>query len=639
MGVAMAAQLISAGSTMLFPLALGRIVDTVQAAGGAAADLDTIVLGLAGIFTVAGMATATRVTTLSIVGGRISRRMRKGLFDAVLRQDTAFFDKNQSGELVNRLSTDVSVVARTLTDNSAKLLRNSITGATSLCMVAYLSPKLTAVALGFVPPMFLFGVIFGRTQRRLSRDLVDALAAATQVASERIGAIRTVRLFGAEAFESARYARRVDETYGLGQRVALADGVFTGGMFYAAQMSLLGVLYVGGGMVLDPANALSVGMLTSFSMYAVNLGISASSIGSAYGQLLRALGSGQRVFQVIDRKPHSATSTLPLDVTPDKYLGMPNTPSPAMSDNSAGADSMTTSNASAAETSRYLRLEPGFDATVEFRNVHFGFDDKHEILRGVDLTVRPGEICAVAGASGSGKSTLLGLLSRLYLPTSGTIHLGGANVSELDVAWLRTNVAAVPQDPMLFNGTIASNILYAMPQSTTMREVEEAARAAASHDMIMSLPGGYETVVGERGQGLSGGQRARVAIARALMRRPRVLVLDEATAALDNESEVAVAAAISSAAAFRNVTVLLIAHRVSSLRRAHRVAVLADGRILESGTFEELVAKRNDSYLGRMVAAGDSSGRSVTSSADDGTSPIRPSSYLDGHHVARERSI
>jgi ABC-type multidrug transport system fused ATPase/permease subunit len=233
------------------------------------------------------MATATRVTILSIVGGRISRRIRKGLFDAVLRQDTALFDKNKSGELFKRLRSDVSVVGRTLTDNSAKLLRKSITGAKSLCMVAFLSPKLTAVDLGFVPAKFLFGVIFDRTQRRLSHDLIDALAAATQVASERIGSIRTVRLFGAEAFESARYARRVDETYGLGQRVALADGVFTGGMFYAAQMSLLGVLYLGGGMVLDAANVLYVGILTSFSIYAVNLGISASSIGSAYGQVLR----------------------------------------------------------------------------------------------------------------------------------------------------------------------------------------------------------------------------------------------------------------------------------------------------------------------------------------------------------------
>jgi ATP-binding cassette, subfamily B (MDR/TAP), member 10 len=503
MGVAMVAQLVSAGSTMLFPLALGRIVDTVQMSAGGAAELDTLAAGLGVVFTLASVSTVVRVSSLSLVGGSIARDLRKRLFDAVLRQDTGFFDVRQSGELVNRLSSDVAAVSRTLTDNTAKLLRNTVTGTTSLGMVLYLSPKLSAVALGFFPPMILFGAMFGRTARRLSRELVDAYAGANQVASERIGAIRTVRLFGAEDYESQRYAKRVDNTFGLGRQVALADGIFSGGMFYAAQMSLLGVLYVGGGMVLDPAVDLSVGTLTSFSMYAVNLGVAVSSIGTAYGQLLKALGSGTRVFEVLDREPETLTSTL-----------APNRPvvaAPATWRGAAHRDDETVRRAPPTRT-----LPPDYDATVEFDDVHFGYsvdggaasgagpgkgNAPPLLLRGVSVSAAPGETLAVCGESGSGKSSLMGLVARLYLPSRGCVRLGGVNISELDLAWLRSQVAAVPQEPILFSGTIASNIRYAMPGHVGMEEVHSAARAAASHDMILSLRDGYDTLVGERGQG------------------------------------------------------------------------------------------------------------------------------------------
>lgn len=487
---------------MLFPLALGRIVDTVQLTSGGAAELDALAIGLAGVFTVAGASTVVRVSALSLVGGRISRDLRKRLFGSVLAQDTAFFDVRQSGELVNRLSNDVAAVSRTLTDNTAKLLRSGITGTTSLGMVLYLSPKLSATALAFFPPMILFGVVFGRTARRLSRELVDAYAGANQVASERIAAIRTIRLFGAEEYEMERYSRRVDATFGLGRKVAIADGVFAGGMFYAAQMSLLGVLYIGGGMVIDPAADLSVGVLTSFSMYAVNLGVSVSSIGTSYGQLLKALGSGTRVFEVLDRVPTTQTSTLK-----DRPRGGGE---PTAKELTGGREDAAAAAEAAALASRVLA--PNFDATVTFDDVHFGYGAETQVataaaekapllLRGVNFSVAPGEVVAVAGESGSGKSSLMALLSRLYLPTSGCIRLGGVDVSDLDLAWLRSQVVAVPQEPILFAGTVASNIRYGIPEHVGMDEVIDAARSAASHDMIMSLRNGYDTLVGERGQG------------------------------------------------------------------------------------------------------------------------------------------
>lgn len=576
--LAMGAQVVSAGSTMVFPLALGRIVDAVQApvASGAAAvgGLDTLVLAMGGVFTLASFATALRVSVLSLAGTRVSRALRTRLFEAILRQETEFFDRRQSGELTNRLSSDVSAVSRTLTDNLAKLVRAGITCTTSLGLVLYLSPKLSLVALAAFPPIILFAVLFGRNARRLSRELVDALAAATQVAAERIGAIRTVRVFGAERIEAGRYSSRVGETYELARKVAVADGLYAGSLFYSAQMSLLGVLWFGGKMVADPLDPMTVGALTSFAMYSVQLGVSISSIGSAYGQLSRALGSGHRVFEVIDRKPTNESSSL------------------AAEEIAKGVDDMVTRS-----------LPSGYDSTVRFDNVHFQYPTKREaaVLNGASFTVPPGKITAVAGGSGSGKSTLAALLMRLYEPDAGKITLGGTPVTGLDPRWLRRQIAMVPQEPVLFNGTVADNIRYAAGD-VDMGAVIQAARTGASHDMIMGLPNGYDTMVGERGESLSGGQRARVALCRALVRKPRVLVLDEHSAALDAESERAVAHAVTAAARERGVAVLIIAHRLSSLRRADQVVFLSAGHIAEQGHFDELVA-RPDSMLRNMLYA------------------------------------
>lgn len=576
---ALLAQLLSASSLMIFPLALGRVVDAVTAAPGT--DLDTLVLAMGSVFAVSALASSIRVSTMSLAGSRISRSLRTALFHSILRQDTAFFDRRQSGELVNRLSSDVPLVSRTLTENLAKILRTGVTSATSLAFILYLSPPLSLVTLGSIPPIAAFAALFGRTARKLSRELVDALAAATQVAAERMSAIRTVRMFGAEGLEASRYKRRVDSTYDLARKVAFADGLYAGSVQFAAQMSLCGVLWFGGRMVVDPLDPMTIGVLTSFSMYAVNLGVSVSGIGTAYGQLARALGAGHRIFEVLDRLPEGISSTISdQDVSPKEG----NDPQPAK------------------VRSPLRRLDPGYNATVRFDDVAFRYPTQPDtpILDGVNLTIRPGEIVAIAGTSGSGKSTMSALLSRLYEPTSGDITLGNESIAGLDTSWLRRQVAVVAQEPILFNGTITDNIRYGVTEEVAMEQVERAAWAAASHDMILSLPDQYDTMVGERGASLSGGQRARTALCRALVRDPRVLVLDEHSAALDAESERAVAQAVDNAASQLNMAVITIAHRTSSLRRAHRVAVLADGKVAEIGSYDELM-RRDGSHLRRML--------------------------------------
>lgn len=689
-GLALTAQLVSASAMLLFPLAMGNIVDTVSgtmitstAAAAASttastvttegatttSDLTGLVMMMGGVFALSGAATAARVSTMSLAGSRISRDLRVRLYRALLGQDTAFFDVRQTGELVNRLSNDVPQVSRMLTDNLAKVLRSGVTASSSLAFIVYLSPKLALITSLSIPPIALFATIFGRNARQLSRSLVDALAAATQVAAERTAAIRTVRSFGAEREEVRRYTTKVDDTYGLARKVAFADGVYAGSVQLAAQMSLLGVLWFGGRMVIDPTDPMTIGALTSFSMYAVNLGVSVASVGTAYGQLTRALGSAFRIFEVIDRQPQGPSSTL-LDKSATAAATTTNYNSDYkyqqqqqqnqkdhdlamhgfVADHGTAVARKWSTNKTLTAQSQQQRHEllhnfPNYDlhneddddqirqheryqqtlidawmqrtdTVVQFRDVEFKYPTRPEtsVLTGVDLTVQPGEVVGVAGASGSGKSTLSSLLLRLYEPSAGAITLGGVPIETLSPFVLRRVIAVVSQEPVLFSGSIADNIRYGSSNSTSssmddgdysgeplpMERVMQAARDAASHDMIMSLPQGYDTPVGERGAGLSGGQRARIALARALVRRPRVVVLDEHSAALDAESERAVAQAVRHAAKELNVAVLSIAHRSSSLRRADRVAVLVRGKVKEMDSFDNLM-KDERSALRRMM--------------------------------------
>lgn len=577
LSLALCAQLISASSIMVFPLALGKIVDAVT--GTVSTDLNILVGVMGVVFLSSSIASGARVAAMSLAGSRISRNLRVSLFHAILRQETAFFDRRQSGELINRLSSDVPLVSRTLTENLAKMLRSGVTATTSLSLITYLSPQLSLLAMCSIPPIAGAALIFGRTARKLSRELVDALAAATQVAAERTSAIRTVRVFGAEDIESKRYARRVDQTYSLAKKVAWADGLYSSSLQLSAQMSLLGVLWFGGRMVLDPMQPMTVGALTSFSMYAVNLGVSVSGMGTAYGQLTRALGAGHRIFEVVDRCPQGSSSTI--------------------------IDQQATHGDLSQEKRRsspLKRLNAGYDATIQFKDVFFEYPTQPDtpVLRGINLTIRPGEIVAVAGMSGSGKSTMSALISRLYEPTSGDITIGDESIAELDTSWLRRQIAVVAQEPTLFDGTVAENIRYGLTERVPHDKIEKAAMAAASHGMISSLPNQYETVVGERGASLSGGQRARTALSRALVREPRVLVLDEHSAALDAEAERAVAQAVHTAASDMNMAVITIAHRTSSLRRADRVAVLVDGKVAEIDSYRNLMNKEN-SHLRRML--------------------------------------
>jgi len=608
---AVATQVASALSTMAFPLAVGRMIDALTAADGLE-QLRQVAVIMAVVFVLGAFAVGARVLLLNITGERVARALRKDLFSAMLRQDTSFFDARSTGELVNRLSADASAVARTLTDNLARSIRASITTVSAIGFLVYLSPQLTTVSLCMVPAFAAGVALFGRYARRLSRQLLDALAAANQVAAERIAAIRTVRLFAAEQLEQARYDRRIDDTYDIARRVAVIEGIYMGAGFLTAQTSLLGVLWYGGTMVYH--GSLTVGALTSFAMYAVNLGVGVTSLSSAIGQLVRAQGAAARIFEVLDRDSCDAGSTT-TSAKPDSDTGTPAPERPLPSGKVAAVERSLSArpehpndrSGSAGCRRGGIVLPVGYaPPAIEYDKVHFRYPTRPDtpILRGFQLAIEPGELCALVGGSGSGKSTLHMLLARLYDPDHGTIRFAGHDLRVLDTAWLRRQLGIVQQEPVLFAGTIAANISYgrdaqrfpAAPDAAADRvsaldadALRRAAEAAAAHEFISELPDGYQTRIGERGAGLSGGQIQRIAIARALFHEPTALTLDECTSALDLETELRVLENLVRVIRERRLTTLVITHRVPIMKVADRVVVLAGGVCAEQGSFATLI--------------------------------------------------
>jgi ATP-binding cassette subfamily B protein len=414
------------------------------------------------------------------------------------------------------------------------------------------SPRLTAVMLLIVPPVAVSAVIFGRRLRRLARKVQDALAEASEQAEESIAGLRTVRSFAAEEEEARRYDGFVERAFELARRRARYSAAFMGLMTVAGYGAGGAVIWLGGRLV--AGDAMTVGQLTSFVVYTLTVAFALGAVGEVWAELMKASGAASRVFELLDRAP-----------------AMP-----------------------ATGGRRLERVE----GRVELQRVDFTYPARPElpVLRGVDLTLDAGEAVALVGPSGAGKSTIAALLSRLYDPDGGRLLLDGHDLRELDPEWLRRQIGVVSQEPILFSGTVADNIRYGRPEAGDA-EVEAAARTANAHDFIAGFPDGYLTRVGERGVQLSGGQKQRVAIARAVLKDPRVLILDEATSALDAESEHLVKEA--TARLMRGRTTLIIAHRLSTVRDAHRVTVLEGGRVVQAGDHAALMAE--DGVYRRLV--------------------------------------
>lgn len=543
---------VSSSITMAVPFALGHVIDLIYTAGGVDASggesLKRVCVLLSGVFLTGAAANFGRVYLMNIAGQRITKSLRVAVFSSIMHQETGFFDNTKTGELVNRLSADTALVSQAVTSNISDGLRSSVMALAGVGMMFYMSPELAMVGLSIVPPVALSAVFYGRYVKNITRKVQDTLAAATQVAEERISNIRTVRSFAGEMGEVERYRRRVDEVLRMTYREAFARGVFFGLTGLSGNIIILSVLYYGSGLVAE--SALSVGQLSSFLLYAAYVGISLGGLSGFYSEMNRGLGASTRLFQLIDRKPE-----MPV-------LGG-------------------------------IRLDSAtFRGDVQFSGVSFAYPSRPDtpIFRSLDLSVPAGSVVAVVGSSGSGKSTIGSLLLRLYDPQAGQVTVDGVPVTQLDPSWLRANIGAVSQEPMLFSTTIRENLLYGVadPEAVTDEELLSAVRQANALPFIQSFPEGLDTLVGERGIMLSGGQKQRIAIARALITNPRILLLDEATSALDAESESLVQEALERLMEGR--TVITIAHRLSTIKNASQIAVLDKGAVVELGSYSQLMA-------------------------------------------------
>ena len=514
-------------------------MDGILADGGAEVASQWAVL-LVILFALTSVLTAVRMYFFTVAGERVVARLRRRLYASLIGQVVGFFDAHRTGELTNRLAADTTVVQNTATVNISVLLRYAITAFGAVAIMAWTSWRLTLVMLALVPVAAVGAMFYGRVVRRLSRKVQDALARATDVAEETLSSIRTVRAFAREDREALRYGDEVQASYELARHRARYNAVFGAIAALAGYGAISGVLWYGG--ILLTEDRLTMGELTSFLLYTFTIAFSIAALAGLWQDFMRAVGASERVFELLDRSPTLVAG----DAEPESVQGH-----------------------------------------VRFANVSFHYPTRPDVpvLRGVDSTLAPGEIVALVGPSGGGKSTIAGLLSRFYDPTEGVIALDDLDLRTLNPDWLRRRVGVVAQEPILFATSIAENISYGRDGATT-DEVRRAAEAANAAEFVTALPEGFDTAVGERGVRLSGGQKQRIAIARALLADPPILVLDEATSALDAESEHLVQDALRRL--MKGRTTLVIAHRLSTVRSADRIAVIDQGRIVELGTHDAL---------------------------------------------------
>ncbi|XP_076142214.1 ATP-binding cassette sub-family B member 10, mitochondrial [Alosa pseudoharengus] len=553
LSTAMGFLMASSAVTMSAPYFLGKVIDTIYSSSTAdfSSSLTSLCMMLGGVFIFGGAANAARVYLMQISGQQIVRNLRESLFSSIIRQEVGFFDKTRTGELINRLSSDTTIVGRSLTDNLSDGLRSVAQAGVGVSMMFYVSPSLAAFVLMIVPPMAGMAVIYGRYLRSISKRTQDSLAEATQLAEERISNMRTVRAFGKERSELEKYVGKINYVFQLAKKEAVLRAGFFGMTGLSGNMMILAVLYKGG--LLTASEHMTVGQLSSFLMYTFWVGISIAGFSSFYSELMKGFGAGARLWELVDRRPE-----FPLD------------------------------------EGTVLRPEQ-FKGQLQFHNVSFAYPTRKDapIFQNLSLLVPAGTVMAVVGPSGSGKSTLVSLLLRLYDPESGMITIDGRDVRELNPCWLRSHIGTVSQEPVLFSSSIAENIAYGAvdPKSVTAEDIQRAAQIANAYDFVQGFPKGFDTMVGEKGILLSGGQKQRIAIARALLKNPKILLLDEATSALDAENEFLVQEALERLMVGR--TVLIIAHRLSTIQNADNVAVLDQHHVVECGRHAELLANRD----------------------------------------------
>lgn len=549
LAIAFVCLIIAACAGLVFPRVLQYLLDAAFVFKDRGA-LDRIALMLLGIFGVQALMNFMQVYLLSATTERVVAQLRQNTFAHLIRLSPAFFTERRTGELTSRLSSDLGLLQSLLSTWVSELSRQTLFLIGGVVMLSITNPGLTLTTLAVVPLVVGAAIVFGRALRKASTGVQDKVAEAMGTADEAFGAIRTVQSFTREAEETARFSGLLDSMVDAAIKRARLRASFFGIVGFVAFAAVVAVLWQGGAQVL--AGRLTAGALVSFLFYSLTVAAAIGSLATLFGSFQEAIGAATRVFELLD-----SVATVREPVHP-------------------------------------VQLLPAVRGAVSFEQVSFAYTaDLPLTIRDVTLVVAPGEVVALVGRSGAGKTTLSSLLPRFWDVSDGRITLDGVDVRALSLATLRGAIGIVPQEPVLFSGTIRDNIAYARPDATD-DDILHAARAAHAWEFIERLPEQWQTRVGERGVKLSGGQRQRIAIARVFLRDPAVVVLDEATSSLDTESEQLVEAALERLLQGR--TTLIIAHRLSTVRRADRVVVMDNGAIVETGRHEELVARDGGLY-------------------------------------------
>lgn len=542
---------LSAASTMAFPYLLKELIGSAdklhrgiipQFSPATIAWLMIAQLSLQMIFSF------MRVYLFTSVGEHAVADMRQDIYKKLIRMPMEFFAKRRVGELSSRLSADVSQIQEAVTTMFAEFLRGILTLVIGMILIILLSKELALFMLMVIPVIILIAVVFGKAIRKYARQAQDQLADSGTIVQETLQGASNVKAFGNEWFEISRYAKSIDAMVKIAIKNGRIRGFFVSFMLFAVFGAITAVVWY----------AVKIGMpfenLAAFVIYTAFVGGTMAGFAELYGQLQKTIGATQRIRELLTEDTEAInTSEEPLQ---EQY-----------------------------------RLH----GRVAFDHVAFSYPSRREvpILKDINIDAEKGQQIAIVGPSGAGKSTLVSLLLRFYEPDKGTILFDGRPAADIPLSQLRKQMALVPQDVMLFGGSIYENIAYGKPDAT-QEEVEAAAKKANAHQFITGFPEGYQTVVGERGMKLSGGQRQRVAIARAILKNPIILILDEATSSLDSESEVLVQDALYNL--MKNRTSFVIAHRLSTIRNADQILVLEHGLIKEKGTHEELIGIQDGLY-------------------------------------------
>lgn len=538
---AMFCTIMAAAGNLYIPWIIKDMIDEVLADKNGTM-LNWIAASIIAIFVVRGLFWYGQNYLMSYVGQSVIIDIRAAVFKKLQRLSVSFYDKNKTGTIMSYVTNDVNALQSAMVENTIEMITEGYILIGSVVAMIYLDWRLTLFTVCTFPVVLWFMEFFGKKIRKTGGRIQECTADITSVLQESVASARVIKSFVREDYEVDRFDVENRANFRANMKNAQLMATLTPVVELVAAIGVTMIIWYGGNNVIN--GTITAGSLVAFLTYAVNISNPIKRLTRVIGNIQKALAAAQRVFMIIDMPEEIAES-------------------------------------------RDAKQLPEVSGKVEFQNVSFAYDDKGNVITDLSFSVKPGEVIAIVGPSGAGKSTIANLLPRFYDVNKGDIKIDGHSVREVTLDSLREQVGIVPQETMLFNGSVYNNILYGRLDATK-EEIEAAAKAANAHDFIMQLTDGYETKLGDRGVNLSGGQRQRIAIARAILKNPRILILDEATSALDTESERVVQEALDRLMVGR--TSFVIAHRLSTVKNADKILVLEKGNLVESGTHDELLA-------------------------------------------------